>query len=87
MPTKRCPYCSSDTGIRTILCGMPSEEPDPAIHTIGGCCISDDMQKYECVQCGWKVLMQKLENRGKMLSHQNLVRFLVNFYYILITKY
>jgi hypothetical protein len=33
---------------------MPMEEPDPAIYTIGGCCISDDMPKYECVECGWK---------------------------------
>ena len=44
----------SDTGIRTILYGMPSEEPDPAIYTIGGCCISYDMPKYECIDCGWK---------------------------------
>jgi hypothetical protein len=33
---------------------MPMEEPDPAIYTIGGCCISDDMPKYECIECGWK---------------------------------
>jgi hypothetical protein len=33
---------------------MPMEEPDPAIYTIGGCCISDDMPKYECIECGWR---------------------------------
>jgi hypothetical protein len=30
------------------------EEPDPAIYTIGGCVIFDDMPKYECIACGWK---------------------------------
>jgi hypothetical protein len=58
MPTKRCPYCTSNTGIRTILYGMPSEEPDPAIYTIGGCVIFDDMPKYECIDCGWKGLIR-----------------------------
>jgi hypothetical protein len=45
--------------MRIILYGMPSEEPDPAIYTIGGCCISDDMPKYECVECGWKGIRLK----------------------------
>jgi hypothetical protein len=54
MTTKLCPYCFSDTGIRTILYGLPMEEPDPAIYTIGGCCISEDMPKYECIECGWE---------------------------------
>ena len=65
MPTKRCPYCSSDKGIRTILYGMPSEEPDPAIYTIGGCCISDEMPKYECVECGWKGSRAELRGTSK----------------------
>lgn len=30
------------------------EEPDPAIYAIGGCVISDQMPKYECIECGWK---------------------------------
>jgi hypothetical protein len=53
MTTKGCPNCFSDNGIRTILYGLPMEEPDPAIYTIGGCCISDDMPEYECISCGW----------------------------------
>jgi rubredoxin len=51
---RKCPNCNLNEGIRTILYGMPMEEPDPAVYTIGGCCISDDMPKYECVECGWK---------------------------------
>ena len=54
MPTKRCPECLSETGIRLILYGMTMGEPDPAIYTIGGCVIFDDMPKYECIDCGWK---------------------------------
>jgi hypothetical protein len=53
MSNNRCPYCSSETGIRTILYGLPEEEPDPAVYTTGGCCIFDGMPKFECIACGW----------------------------------
>jgi hypothetical protein len=52
MTIKRCPYCFSETGIRTILYGLTREEPDPAVYTIGGCVIFDDMPKFECIECG-----------------------------------
>ena len=54
MTTKRCPQCLSETAIRIIFYGMPMEEPYPAIHTLGGCCISDNMPDYECIECGRK---------------------------------
>jgi hypothetical protein len=54
MPIKRCPKCLSETSIRIILYGMPMGEPDCSIYSLGGCCIFDDMPKYECIECGWK---------------------------------
>jgi hypothetical protein len=68
MSTKRCPKCLSETAIRTILYGMPMEEPDPAIYTIGGCLVSDDMPKNECIECGWKGSRGelKLKNRKQI---------------------
>jgi hypothetical protein len=54
MTTKRCPKCLSETAIRIILYGMPMGEPDYAIYSLGGCCIFDDMPKYECIDCHWK---------------------------------
>jgi hypothetical protein len=38
---------------------MPIGEPDPAIYTIGGCLISDEMPKFECIECGWKGFTRK----------------------------
>ena len=43
---------------------MPSEEPDPATYTIGGCVIFDDMPKYECIDCGWKGSGVELRFKG-----------------------
>ena len=49
-----CPNCNVSEGVRIIFYGMPMEEPDPAIYTLGGCVIFDDMPKYECIECHWK---------------------------------
>jgi hypothetical protein len=54
MPTKRCPECLSETAVRIIFYGMPMGEPDYAIYTLGGCCISDKDPTAECIECGWK---------------------------------
>jgi hypothetical protein len=59
MTTKRCPDCLSESAIRIIFYGLPMEEPDPATYTLGGCCIFDDMPKYECIECGWKGFKRK----------------------------
>jgi hypothetical protein len=65
MPTKRCPECLSETAIRIIFYGMPMEEPDPAIYTLGGCLVFDDMPKYECIECGWAGIRLKNPARYK----------------------
>ena len=49
-----CPDCNVSEGVRIIFYGMPMEEPDPAIYTIGGCLIFNDMPKYVSIECGWK---------------------------------
>ena len=45
-----------------ILYGMPMEEPDYAIYSLGGCCIFDDMPRYECIECGWKGSRSELKS-------------------------
>lgn len=54
MNSLNCPGCHTDGGIRTILRGMPSEEPDPDEFVIGGCCIEEDMPEMKCIKCGWQ---------------------------------
>lgn len=49
-----CPHCFSNKTIRIILWGLPAEEPDPAIYTLGGCCVEWEMPEMECVGCGWQ---------------------------------
>jgi hypothetical protein len=48
-----CPVCKSESGVRLILWGIPSEEPDESKYYIGGCLIEGEMPKYKCVKCGW----------------------------------
>jgi len=65
MTTKRCPDCLSETAIRIILYGMPMGEPDYGIYTLGGCCIFDDMPKYECIECHWKGSASELRKASR----------------------
>jgi hypothetical protein len=51
---KRCPKCLSSEGIRLILWGMPSEEPDMDKYYLGGCTSEGHWSKYKCVGCGWE---------------------------------
>ena len=51
---KSCPRCFSDKTIRIILWGLPAEEPDPAIYTLGGCCVEGEVPEMECIDCGWQ---------------------------------
>ena len=48
---KKCPVCNSLGGVREFIYGMPSEEPDETKYVLGGCCISDDMPDYRCINC------------------------------------
>jgi hypothetical protein len=49
-----CPTCASSTGIRKILYGMPSEEPDPQKYLVGGCIPDENAPTHECTVCGWQ---------------------------------
>jgi hypothetical protein len=51
---KSCPRCLSDKTIRIILWGLPAEEPDPAIYTLGGCCVEGKVPEMECINYGWQ---------------------------------
>ena len=54
-----CPNCASERGIREILYGMPSEEPDPAVYLIGGCLVEPNQPSHRCITCGW----ERVKNR------------------------
>ena len=54
-----CPTCESSTGIRKILYGMPSEEPDSQKYLVGGCISEENSPTHECIDCGW----QRFKNR------------------------
>jgi uncharacterized Zn finger protein len=54
-----CPKCSSSEGVREILYGLPSEEPDPAIYIVGGCLVERNQPTHRCITCGW----ERIKNR------------------------
>ena len=43
--------CNSLDGVREYIYGLPSEKPDATKYVLGGCCISDDMPDYKCINC------------------------------------
>jgi hypothetical protein len=49
-----CPTCASSTGVRKILYGMPSEEPDSEKFLVGGCISDERSPTHECIKCGWQ---------------------------------
>lgn len=54
MAKKSCPKCLSPEGIRIIIWGMPSEEPDPKKYFVAGCLVEDEMYKFKCIICKWQ---------------------------------
>ena len=54
-----CPKCSSTEGVREILYGMPSEEPDLALYIVEGCVVERNHPTYRCITCGW----ERIKNR------------------------
>ena len=52
--TSSCPQCSSKSGLREILYGLPDGPVDAKKYAIGGCCISDNDPTVKCIECGWK---------------------------------
>ena len=55
----KCPVCQSEEGVREILYGLPSSEPDPARYILGGCLIEPNQPSYRCINCGW----ERIKNR------------------------
>jgi hypothetical protein len=54
-----CPKCKTASGVREILYGMPSEEPDPDVFIVGGCLVERNQPTHRCITCGW----QRIKNR------------------------
>ena len=51
---KSCPRCSSQSGLRDILYGLPYGPVDEEKYSIGGCCVTDNDPTLKCIECGWK---------------------------------
>ena len=51
---KSCPRCSSQSGLRDILYGLPDGPVDEEKYSIGGCCVTDNDPTLKCIECGWK---------------------------------
>ena len=68
---------------------MPSEEPDPAIYVIGGCCIEEDMPEMECIKCGWqgsKVEVEKATRKRRFIWTDEDMRGIIFYKELRITR-
>jgi hypothetical protein len=52
--------------VQTILWGLPSEEPNPHVFVMGGCCIEDDMPEMKCIKCGWQGSSLEAEKTARL---------------------
>lgn len=55
-----CPKCSSVEGVREIIYGMRSQEPDPARYIVGGCLVELNQPTHRCIACGWERIKNRL---------------------------
>jgi len=69
-----CENCGSETGIRRILWGLPSSEPDFDEFVIGGCMPGENPPSLRCIDCGWEN-----DHLGGNGSNWNLQRGLASF--------
>ena len=53
-PTRVCPDCGGESGLREILYGLPDGPPDSKLYRLGGCCVNEEGPNLTCVSCGWK---------------------------------
>jgi len=55
-----CPQCKSSNGVREILYGFPSEEPDEEVFAVGGCTVSKNDPSKRCIDCGneWEYVIR-----------------------------
>ena len=51
---KTCPDCSSSTGLREIVYGLPDGPIAEEKYVIGGCCVTDNDPTLKCIECGWE---------------------------------
>ena len=49
-----CENCGSPTGIRKILWGLPSEEPESNEYVLGGCMPGENPASLRCLECEWE---------------------------------
>ena len=61
-----CPGCLSDVSIRTILWGLPTEQPDPDLYVTGGCCIEENMPEMQCIKCDWQGSFAEVEHATRV---------------------
>ena len=54
MSIGNCPNCMLDNSIRRIFWGLPLEQPDLEIYTLGGCVVGPKMPEMKCIECGWQ---------------------------------
>jgi hypothetical protein len=64
-----CPRCLSVKTIRIVLLGLPAEEPDPAIYTLGGCCVEGEVPEMECIACGWQESKLDFKKQKECATH------------------
>lgn len=51
---KTCPDCSSSTGLREIVYGLPDGPIAEEKYVVGGCCVTDNDPTLKCIECGWE---------------------------------
>ena len=66
MNSLTCPSCLSHRDVRTILWGLPYEEPDPSEFVMGGCCIQENMPEVRCIKCGWQGYSLEAEKAARV---------------------
>ena len=49
-----CPKCKSSSGVREIIYGFPSEEPNEEVFAVGGCTVSENDPSKICIECGYE---------------------------------
>ena len=72
---KKCPICNSRVGVREFIYGMPDREPDPSKYIVGGCCISEDMPDYRCINCATDFYKRRDEFQNRFISNGSGVNF------------
>ena len=54
---------------------MPSEEPDVSRYVLGGCCISDDVPDYRCLNCATDLYRDSDKFHNRFISDGSGISF------------